>query len=226
MRAKCISILMVVLFLFVSCASTNTITNSEKENIKNHTLAVTKRKSPNFYAYNATTAMAGGLFGAIGGAVAGTYMAKEGDEIVQQYKVEDPSSQISKEIVKSLSDKFKVSIIDLNNSELETNEINEISSMFKNVDYVLDIKTTNWGYTSAQAANIYHIYYTAKLQIIDTNSNAIVAEGVCSHSNSEDGKSFRYEEIVGNNAAKLKEELRFAKDYCVQDFKENVLAMN
>lgn len=220
MKVKFLAILSLATLFFVGCVSTKNVpvADNDIDDFRNHTVTVSKRGVPDFAASTAGKAS----FGLIGAAV----MISEGNKIIRENEVEDPANYISDQLVSVLSDKYGLVSIDTNASELESEDVNNISRVCKDADYVLDVRTINWSFIYFPSDwNNYRVIYSSKLRLIDTKKSIAVAEGFCSRVPEKDENAPSYDELLSNNAERLKNELKVSADHCIDQFKKNVFML-
>ena len=156
MKVKFWVILLLASLFFVGCVSTKNVpvADSDIEDFRNHTVTVSKRGLPDFAASTAGKA----AFGLIGAAA----MISEGNKIIRENEVEDPANYISEQLSSALSDKYELVRIDTSTSELESEDVKNISRVFKDADYVLDVRTINWSFVYFPSDwNNYRVIYSS-----------------------------------------------------------------
>ncbi len=210
-------LLAVMLLLSVTgCVSTKNVPMADNhlENMKGSQISLAKRELPGFGAMTAGKAM----FGAIGGMA----MISAGNQIVAENNVEDPAIYIAQSLAGDLVG-FGLTVSD-ENVAVSANSTSKVVKTPFNADYLLDIQTVNWsfGYFPTDWDN-YRVIYSAKLRLINGKTKRVEAEGFCSRVPDQDENSPSYDELLANNAERLKQELKVAADYCIGEFKTNVL---
>jgi len=220
LKVKFLGIIVVASLIFVGCVSTKNVpvAESDIDDFRNRTVTVPKRGVPDFAAMTADKA----AFGLIGAAM----MISEGNRIIRENIVEDPANYISEQLVSALSDKYQLTPVDTDTSELESEDVEDISRVFKGADYVLDVRTINWsfGYFPTDFNN-YRVMYSSKLRLIDTKKSIAIAEGFCARVPEQDEHAPSYDELLSNNAERLKGELKISADYCIDNFKKNIFGL-
>ncbi len=209
----------VSLAVLCGCVSTKNIpiTESAISNDTIHSVIVSKREKPSFIAQTSGKALIGGLVGAFAATISG-------NEIVNKNGIEDRAPYIGNEIFKSLATKYKVEQIKDNILLLDDDSLDGICQLYSVADYVLDVETTNWSFTCFPLDwNNYRVNYHARLRIIDIAKKSILAEGFCSRVPEQDVNSPSYEELMANNAERIKTELKDAADYCIEQFRRETL---
>lgn len=208
----------IVFLLFLSgCASTKNITmdHSTASLTKPATVVISNRESPDFSAATAGKA----LFGVVGV----LSMLSEGKKIVEQNNVEDPAHFISTEIFTAISQGYQLELIN-SDKIVSGNNIRKISAAYATADWVIDVETLNWGFMYLPADwNNYWAFYTARVKIIDTRDQAIIAQWLCPYQQEDDGATPSYDEFLLNNAERLKQEIQKAAVHCINEFTSNAL---
>ena len=220
MKIKFLAILILASLFLVGCVSTKNVPvpDGNIDDFRNHTVTVPKRGIPDFAASTAGKAS----FGLIGAAAT----ISEGNKIIKENEVEDPANYICEQLIPALSDKYQLVRIDTNASELKSEDVINISRVFKDADYVLDVRTINWSFIYFPTDwNNYRVIYSSKLRLIDTKKSMTIAEGFCSRVPEQDENSPSYDELLSNNAERLKQELRVSADHCIDHFKKNVFML-
>ena len=187
-----------------------------------HTVACVKSEPPSFSSYSQGKALTGGLFGVVGGVIAESSMNSDGNKIVSENQIKDPADYISEQLVSELASKYQLNQINVNNGTLKNDDVQNISNLYKDADYVLDIRTVDWRTLPGHVGNRYRVIYSTKLRLIDTNERTVVAEGLCSKNPKNSDPDYSYDDLMGNNAEKLKSQLKERADYCVGLFKKEV----
>jgi hypothetical protein len=227
MKVKILAVLILVSLFFVGCVSTKNIpiTDNCANDLKNHTVACSDWETPDFSAYSSGKAMTGGMFGVIGGAIAANSMISEGNKIISENGVEDPADYIAERLMSGLAAQYQLNQVNTNRTTVENDDVEHISSLYKDADYVLDVRTVNWQTLPGNVGNRYRVIYSSKLRLIDTSERAVVAEGFCYKAPKQKDPQYSYDELMGNNAEGLKNQLKAKADYCVDHFKKNVFMM-
>lgn len=100
----------------------------------------------------------------------------------------------------------------------------ELAAQYSDADVLLDVQTINWSFVYFPTDwNSYRVIYSAKIRVIDVKKSKLLAEGFCSRipENSETAPS--HDELLADQAARLKQELRIGADHCVEEFRNKVL---
>lgn len=219
---KIISTILILSFL-TSCVSTKNVElNSENSDfLKNKKLVIVRSKKPDFAAItagNMTIAMFTlGILGSI-------KMIRDGNKIVKENSIEDPSIQMAQNLADNLGLQYKMEIIKQETVKEMDYDEKKIAKEYKDIaDYALDLRTINWsfGYLPMRT-NSFRVIYSSKIRLIDTRNSKIIAEGFCARIPDGSGYYPGYNELLANNAEIIKEELSKASFYCTDMFKEKV----
>lgn len=203
--------------LLAGCVSTENIKIDQKHatNMHEKTMAITSSDKPDFAAMTAGKAMF-----ALVGAFA---MISAGNDIVSENNISDPAAYIGEEVAKKLSSIHSVKAAYPANANSD-DDISTLTKEHTANDYLLDVRTINWSFAYFPTSwDVYRVIYSAKLRIIDTKTQDVVAEGFCSRVPDQTADSPSYDELLNNNAARLKEELKVAADYCISEFQQNII---
>ncbi len=180
------------------------------------TVVVSQRETASFVAMTPSR----GMLAAIGGVI----MVAEGNKLVEEYQIEDPANYIGHEIVSSLRDHMTLELVSNTSTTADTKNVAELSSIYGDSDLLVDVQTGYWNF-SYFPTNFkkYRIQYNAQLRIIDTRSESQVAGALCKRRLGEEETAPTYDELIANNAERLKAILRQAADECIEEFRETVI---
>ena len=203
----------------VACVSTKNIpmTIDAANSVSNREVATAKREKPDFAAFTAGKAMF-----ALVGAMA---MISAGNEIVAKNNIEDPAAYIGEKLSLELSAKYGTKVSS-KSVAVKDEDVREITKSNPDIDLLLDIRTINWSFAYFPATwNKYRVIYSARLRLVDIKAGKIIAEGFCSRVPDQTPNSPSYDDLLDNNAERLKKELNEAADFCVGEFKAKVLQL-
>jgi hypothetical protein len=175
-------------------------------------LAQTRYKKPDFSAMTAGKA----VFGLIG-AVA---MVSAGNRIVEENKIDDPASMIAEALTEAMQDRYKTVRITRGVTEVETDDVAELSRLHPEADVIVDIRTLHWSfvYFPTNWAR-YRVMYVVRARLIDSKGRRVLAEGVCKRIPDHTDSAPTHDELLSENAAGLKRELRDAAQFCLDKLK-------
>ena len=207
--------------LLVGCVSTKNV-KADVEMLRSDqpaTVTVSARKKPDFVAMTAGTAAVGGLLGALA-------MIEAGNDIVEENGVQDPASYIGAELAKSMTQSLGVQLVENGGKLAESGKPGDLAKVYDNAHLLLDVQTINWSFTYFPTDwNNYRVVYSAKLRLVDTRTGKLRAEGFCARvPEKSDGAPSR-DQLLADSAALLKNELKVAADYCIGQFRANVLGV-
>lgn len=208
----------IALLALSGCVSTKNIkiTQEQIKQLNPNHVSLTAREKPDFAAMTAGKAMF-----ALVGAVA---MIAAGNEIVQENNIDDPAHYIQKQLAQEINQAYGFSIDHSAPKLVKTANEKKIASEFPESDLVLDVQTINWSFAYFPTDwDNYRVMYSAKVRLIETKTQNIIAEGFCSRVPEESETAPSHAELLSDNAARIKQELRIAADQCINEFKSNVL---
>ena len=184
--------------------------------LKGQSLAVTTYQTPDFTAMTPAKVLI--PFGAFA-------MVSEGNKIIAENKVSDPSLKISADLASHLEEQLGVQLL-ARPIAVNDDDIHKIvDAAGASTHYVLDVKTFMWGmsYFSTDWTH-YHVIHTARARLIDSKSKTILAEGFCTRPAPSNTNAPTYDELVANNATLLKQESLNASETCIANLKMEMLA--
>lgn len=188
------------------------------DTLKGRELMLSVRARPDFAAMTVGKAAIGGLIGAAA-------MISAGNEIVAHNDIQDPARHISERLGRALKDSYGVRLAS-RETAIVSDEISEIVSNSPDADLVLDTRTINWSLAYFPTSwGKYRVIYSARLRLVDVKRRKVLAEGGCRHLPEETEMSPSYDELIANNAARLKLELAAAAAFCAGEFGSKTLAM-
>jgi hypothetical protein len=196
-------------------------------------VAYTTRKSPRFIRLTATTGgIASGLGVVIGmntgvgpvatGLITGAFSGagavfdiSRGNQLVAGNGVEDPAGVMGASLSRSLAAALDARPADAPIA-VDDDKPAEIAALAAPARYVVDVKTTGWGYMQKPLTwSGYNVGYDARFRLIDTATKTVVAEDKCRWE-SDDSPSGS--ELVDNRAEGLKTRLEAATVACTEQF--------
>lgn len=215
---KFISIMSMAL-MASGCVSINKqpLDAKSSQTLKNQSVATTNRNLPNFAAMTPGKA----AFAIVGAAA----MIAEGNKIIAENDVKDPADTIAAELTKSLETSYGAKIIAAP-VKVNDDDVQSVISTAKGVSkYLLDVQTINWNFAYFPTDwTHYRVMYTAKARLIDAESKNVIAEGFCKRIPDSNTNAPTYDELLQNNAERLKKELNAAAQECIKNLKSEMLA--
>ena len=210
--------LIIGLIMFSGCVSTKSVPVKEKDlaSVQGGSVTTSSREKPAFAAMTAGKAM----FGAIGGAA----MVAAGNKLVKENNVEDPAAFIAQELLKGFADANAMTIVGSDDVITSGTKPAELAKQYSSADVLLDVQTINWSFAYFPADwNSYRVIYSAKLRLVDTKKKKLLAEGFCSRVPDKTDDAPSHEQLLADQAARLKSELAIAADHCIATFRKDVL---
>jgi hypothetical protein len=206
--------------LLMGCAGTpNTpLSTSPADQMRGKSLVVVTHEKPSFSAVTATKAM----FGAFGAMA----MIGEGEQIVKDNNIQDPSIYIGEEIANSLAERFDLSASTTADIS-DTADLDGLAGQYAESDLILFTQTRGWSFMYFPADwNNYKVGLNVTMRLIDANQRSVLAAADCVYSpeyaDSDDAPS--HDELLADDAAGLKAELRKGADYCLRKFLSETFA--
>ena len=206
--------------LVCGCVSTKTVAvdDAVTREFQGKTITSTRRAIPDFAATTAGKAS----FGLIGA----TAMISAGNRIVRENKVEDPADYMSSRLVAELAQKHGLTVLDNTGKRVSDEAPEMIAKLHADAHYVLDVRTVNWGFSYFPTDwNSYAVSLGSKLRVIDASNGKVMAEAYCFRMPEKTDSAPSHDELLANQAQRLKEELRNLADYCMREFKANALKL-
>jgi hypothetical protein len=190
---------------------------SSADAIKGKEVVLAERPRPDFAAMTPTKA----AFGAIGGAA----MISEGNDIVKKNEIQDPAVFIGETLAAALGARYSIRRSP-KGVPVVTDDAADLAKSGAGSDLALDVRTINWTMAYYPTSwGRYRVLYSARLRLLDTKTGKVLAEGGCARAPEETPASPSYDELLANNAERLKQELKAAAEFCVNEFRTKTLAL-
>lgn len=181
---------------------------------KGESITYVHRDMPDFGAMTAGKAM----FGLIGGIA----MISAGNSLVAEHKVPDPAEDIAKQLAASLGNQYGLTPLD---QALDKSKDAKPADAAMAPRFAVDVETLQWGFAYFPTNWVrYRVLYTARAKVIDLKTQEVVAEGACRSVPEFSEAAPDYDELTGNSAARLKQELAAAAKACVGTLTAEMLA--
>lgn len=212
-------LLILATLLVTGCATTNVpIANEVKKQLPDHSLTTTDRESPSFVAMTSTK----GMLGAVGAVAA----ISEGNDLVENDNIEDPSNRIANTLAQKLAKQYGMTLVGRANEPTDSDDLAVIAKSLSGSAYAIDVQTTGWQFIyDGFNFSDYLVMYTAEMQLIDIAQAKAVAVGHCVYNSKDDNGTVSYEALVENNSAYIKEQLAAASEKCSSEFSQKVLSL-
>jgi hypothetical protein len=210
-------IVLLLVVLGAGCVSTRIVPVDQTAlaHLNGGTVTIIPREKPDFMAMTAGKA----AFALIGAAA----MLAAGNDIVKKNEVEDPANYIAQHLVADLARENRLRLVTV--SELaKSTDAAPLAKQYPNADLLLDVQTVSWSFIYFPTNwSRYRVIYSAKLRLIDRAHGTLLADGFCSRTPDETPDSPTKDELLQDNAARLKKELAANADYCIGQFRSKVL---
>jgi hypothetical protein len=204
-RQSVLAILLTI--LGTGCVSTRNVPVDHQAltALRGKNAAVSLREKPDFDAVTSGKSM----LGAVGGAM----MLSAGNKIAHDHALEDPAVYIGHKLLADISAQNSLTALELTDP-----------AMLANVDLLIDVETIYWGLAHfPRDWAHYRVIYSAKLRLVDTKREKFIAAGFCERVPEEKPDAPTYDELLQNDADRLKKELTAAADFCIGEFRAKVL---
>ncbi len=223
------SLLIILSSMLLSCVTPIQRLPLSKESaakINGKTCETSNPKTPDFYAQTTGKAWLPPMIG-----MAASFSA--GREIVEQNNIEDPAIFVSQEMEKILNQNFNIKFMPKAEAISENNDIDTLCKTYSKGDLLLDVRTIGWAFGTGAGSNPalsvqYQVSFILDLKIIDLKAKQALTQEVFSYPNTKSpdtNKTFSYDELMNNNAAVLKNELRKGADEAILFFKEKTFSL-
>lgn len=212
-------LLILATLLVTGCATTNMpMTSDVKQQLPDHSLATTDRESPSFVAMTSTK----GMLGAVGAVAA----ISDGNELVENENIEDPSNRIANTLAQKLAKQYGMTLVAPANEPTDSDDLAVIAKGLSGAAYAIDVQTTGWQFIyDGFNFSDYLVMYTAEMQLIDVAQEKAVATGHCVYNSKDVDGTVSYETLVDENAAYIKKQLAAASEKCTSEFSHKVLSL-
>lgn len=198
------------------CVSTkiNPVDHQALAVFRGGTVVTSQREKPSFVANTAGKAM----FGVLGAVAA----INAGNEIVRENDLADPAVSIRQALLADLVTDDVLTPV-ASTTTTDATEVAKLAKQYSGGDLLLDVQTVNWSFIYFPTNwSHYRVIYSAKVRLIDTKHSKVVADGFCARVPEEAPNSPSRDELLENKAARLKQELATAAEYCVHEFRTKV----
>ncbi|SHG53918.1 hypothetical protein SAMN05428948_0932 [Massilia sp. CF038] len=202
--------------------------------LRDQTLGYTVRSAPPFSSLNSAQALTNKVIDAAGSMVAATRLSPgfhattEADAAAKAASyghIVDPARDISQELVSAFEAAKGARRADGVLAVPDAIKVKDIARAARGrARYMLDVETEKWG-LSTFATDWFHydLHYQASARLIDTESGAVVASGVCKDKPDDKARAPNFDQLMIDNAALLKSRIATAALECVATLKAKML---
>lgn len=210
-------ILLISCVSMVGCAGVNKIPlkHDVATTLADKTLEKTNYEKPDFSAMTAAK---------VAIPFASFTMISAGNKIIKTNNVEDPAHFVANKFSETLADKFNLTVAESTPKISNSDKINSLVELYSKADILVDVKTLGWNFCYFPTDwDSYRVMYTARLRLIDTSTNTVIAEDLCSYVPEYSNDAPSYDDLVNENAAGLKLQLHKAANFCLDYFNKNII---
>jgi hypothetical protein len=212
-----------VVLLCLSCATPGPLNRAALRASHPRTILATLPPIPAFQGRTSQAEIAGALTGLVGLIVTDRMAEAEGKK-ARARQILDPADLITAVLMRGLAKRYALQVLDAGNVETSGTSAGELSREYASSDLVLDVRTSDWGFTPTRLGH-YDIYYEGSVSLIDTRNKTVLAEGTCV-SHPIDGEAApSYEELMARDAALLKAKFRGLVMFCADDYRTRILGL-
>ena len=142
--------------------------------------------------------------------------------MVKGNDIENPAPYIAQHLVESLARDYGLRPLIVEN-DAASDDPTLLSKQYSGATVLLDIQTLGWGFAGYPwNPSRFRVDYAVELRLISTARGDLLAKKNCSRFPSESPEAPTQAELLQNGAARLKEELLKAADYCIKQFRTEV----
>jgi hypothetical protein len=205
-----------VVLSLAACVSQRTSAVNDSSKLQAKTVALTARPRAAFMAGTAGKSMF-----ALIGVVA---MEESGKAIVAENGIEDPAVTVRRDLLAAAEKHYGVIPASMPPVSIDTTDIAQLARAAKGADYLLDVQgcgqafnplTLNWAH--------YWINTMINVRVIDVPQAKLIGKGHCAVNNRDEPNLPTHDELLANNAARLKTILDAQSAQCTAQFKRDVL---
>lgn len=202
--------------------------------LRNQTVGYTLRSTPRFSSLNTSQALTNAVIDAAGSVAAMTRLspgfhattdADAAAKAAQYGHIVDPALDITQALLSAFEREKGVRRAEGVLAVPDDIKPKEIAQAARGrARFMLDVETSKWG-LSTFATDWFHyeLHYQANARLIDTESGAVVATGVCKDAPDDKAKAPNFDQLMIDNAALLKQKLASAASECVAALRAKML---
>lgn len=209
--------LFVLVALVSGCVSVQEVplASDAAEGLRGREATIAVRDLPDFAAFTPGKA-ALGPFGAAA-------TIDTGNRIIQENQVEDPAVAIAQTLAAELAQRHAVRVAS-EPVRIASDDVRALAKSHPKTDLLVDVRTIHWSYVYYPTDWArYRVLYTARVRLIDLKRAAVVAEGVCSRVPEEVANAPSEDDLLANEAERLKRELQLGAQMCLEHFRTATL---
>ena len=143
--------------------------------------------------------------------------ANEGNRLVADAGIEDPAGEISREMARAISRHYDLQYSQDVVKKSKSKKVKDLANLAHGRGYILAIETLGWMFTyDVSDDSDYSVRYTVRMRLINAEKAATIEQSSCRFDTTRAGiPAVSHEELVGDDAAWIKEALTDAAESCV-----------
>jgi hypothetical protein len=161
----------------------------------------------------------GGVFGIVGGLVAGAIAQSQatgqGDNLVQELELSDPVVLVRDRFLDVLKDRVAIRTLEVIDTPVDSLEIDQLKQRFGS-GLLLTIKTSIWAVAIKNLRAGYRVSYHADAALHRLDDDKLLWRDGC-HPDVDSHAPASLEELRAENGRRLKERFTLAAERCVQE---------
>lgn len=175
---------------------------------------------------------AGGSFNPSGGGLVSAAIESDaGARIFRDNGIADPASNLAFQLSDDLRRRYGLQL-EQQTVSFSDDDPTQIAVAYPAADLVLDVRIDNLSVAPfSQTSSRYGLQYAAYVRLIDAKvvrpldgkRGLVIAHGTCIRKSEETSGAPTYDELLGNQARRLKADLAEAVRFCVDEFRTKVL---
>lgn len=168
---------------------------------------------------------AGGIpFGLVGYAITESAMTKEGNAILQMHHVDDPAVAIGHSLGDKIAANDHLMIKDAAGVQSTGLYLHDLAKAYPGSSEVLDVRTTVWAFMYLPFDfSHYGVQYGVEATLLDVQSHRLLVSAKCLHDPKRSDGAPTYDELLENDAARLKIMSTKAAEHCMAEILPQLL---
>lgn len=155
-------------------------------------------------------------------------MISAGNEIIRKNDVQDPAIGIRDTLLADFAARQGLKVVPANGDSLVPAMATDVKRIIKanpGADLLLDVQTVNWSFAYFPTDwNSYRVIYSVKVRLIDAKVGKTIAEGFCQRFPEKTADAPSRDQLLADNAARLKETLNVHGGQCLAELQAKVFA--
>lgn len=156
----------------------------------------------------------------------GGAMARAGNDIVEKHRLDDPAAPIAERLAGMLQKQYRVRVA-RDRASVSSEAPADVAREHPDAELMLEARTLSWSMAYfASGSGRYRVLYAGRLRLLDLTRATVLAQSVCEYLPDETAESAFYDELLANDAERLKNELAAAVVSCVRHLGGGMLALD